>query len=400
MTAFITKAPTDTVASGTLTPETLTMQREGSRQQITAATVDDRYVVVTWADGHESRYFHLWLRDNCDAAESRDPVSGQRLVDAAELPDDLAVRELSPSEDALEITWHPDGHHSRYAAAWLRANCPADGERKRRRRSTYRVWDAATLRRPPMITHVDFQDDEGLAEGLEALHRYGVCLLRDVPTVAGQIEHVAGRIGRLRETSYGRVFDVVTQPQANNLAYTARGLAVHTDNPYRRPVPGYQLLHCLEASPGGGETILVDGFFVAEHLHHSDPCAFDLLTRVPRAFRFTDSEVDLRNEAAVIETDFEGRLVAIHYNGRSASTLDIPSELVEPYYAAYIKFGRLLSDPEVELRLTLSPGDLLIMNNHRVLHGRTGLAATGRRHLQGCYVDPDEVESRMRKMLA
>jgi len=109
------------------------------------------------------------------------------LVDAAQLPDDLAVRELSPAEDSLEITWHPDGRRSRYAAAWLRANCFADAERKRRRRSTYRVWDTATLRRPSTIPHADFQEDAGLAECLEALHRYGVCLLRDVPTTPGQV---------------------------------------------------------------------------------------------------------------------------------------------------------------------------------------------------------------------
>ena len=36
-------------------------------------------------------------------------------------------------------------------------------------------------------------------------------------------------------------------------------------------------------------------------------------------------------------------------------------------------------------------------DNHRVLHGRTAFDAdSGRRHLQGCYVDRDELRSRLR----
>jgi hypothetical protein len=55
--------------------------------------------------------------------------------------------------------------------------------------------------------------------------------------------------GCVRETNYGRLFDVVSVENPSNLAYTGLALGSHTDNPYRDPVPQLQLLHCLE---GGG----------------------------------------------------------------------------------------------------------------------------------------------------
>ena len=35
------------------------------------------------------------------------------------------------------------------------------------------------------------------------------------------------------------------------------------------------------------------------------------------------------------------------------------------------------------------PGDLFIVDNRRVLHGRKAFATAGGRHLQGCYADLD-----------
>ena len=48
------------------------------------------------------------------------------------------------------------------------------------------------------------------------------------------------------------------------LAYTSLGLSPHTDNPYRKPVPCIQLLHCIINEVSGGHSTLVDGFKVAK----------------------------------------------------------------------------------------------------------------------------------------
>jgi gamma-butyrobetaine dioxygenase len=50
----------------------------------------------------------------------------------------------------------------------------------------------------------------------------------------------------------------------------------------------------------------------------------------------------------------------------------------------------LLRSPQFEIRFLLETGDLLMMDNRRLLHGRTGFdPAEGLRHLQGCYIDID-----------
>jgi len=63
-------------------------------------------------------------------------------------------------------------------------------------------------------------------------------------------------IDYIRETNYGKVFDVRTLANPNNRAYFDLGLGVHTDSSYREPVPGLQTRHCLQASKKGGESTL------------------------------------------------------------------------------------------------------------------------------------------------
>ncbi|MGE0661275.1 MAG: TauD/TfdA family dioxygenase, partial [Reyranellaceae bacterium] len=118
---------------------------------------------------------------------------------------------------------------------------------------------------------------------------------------------------------------------------------------------------------------------------------------LPVDFRFADADADLKARVPVISTDSEGRITAVHFNNRSMAALDAPEDQIEQWYAAYRKLAALLTRPEAELRLRLAPGDLMVMNNVRTLHGRTAFDVnSGRRHLQGCYVDIDGIESRLR----
>jgi len=147
----------------------------------------------------------------------------------------------------------------------------------------------------------------------------------------------------------------------------------------------------------GGDSILVDGFAAAEQLRTWAPEQFELLTRVPANFRFADRDADLQARTPLISVGFEGRIAAVHFNNRSFAGIDVPVDLIEPWYEAYRNFAQILKQPERALVFRLAPGDLLVMQNERALHGRTAFDANlGRRHLQGCYVDKDGLESRMR----
>ena len=54
---------------------------------------------------------------------------------------------------------------------------------------------------------------------------------------------------------------------------------------------------------------------------------------------------------------------------------------------------------EYRIEFKLLPGDLLMMDNYRLLHGRTSFNANeGNRFLQGCYIDYDSTEGKIKHL--
>jgi gamma-butyrobetaine dioxygenase len=85
---------------------------------------------------------------------------------------------------------------------------------------------------------------------------------------------------------------------------------------------------------------------------------------------------------------------SVRFNPRSMQQPSMPSAELAAWYDAYLLFARLLADLQFQIRFRLDPGDLFIVDNRRVLHGRTAYEATsGSRHLQGCYADIDGLHS-------
>jgi gamma-butyrobetaine hydroxylase len=330
-----------------------------------------------------NRFHPLWLRDNCPCGECRHE-SGQRLLDTRSLPDDLEVVGVTEN-GAVEISFS-DGHVGRFDAAWLRAMRDSEPPRPQR------LWDSAIQSELPSLPY-----DE-VAAGGEALRRWltfvdelGFAILTGGPTEPETVLRTVELFGYVRETNYGRLFDVKTVVNPTNLAYTGLGLGAHTDNPYREPTPTLQLLHCLASSADGGENTLVDAFRVVQDLPPED---LDVLATQPIRFRYADADTQLEAEWPVISHDPRGRVTAVHYNTRSAQPFRLPADLVGRYYEAYQRFGRMLEEPRYRIQFKLAPGDLFIVDNLRVLHGRTGYAASGgERHLQGCYADRDSLRS-------
>jgi gamma-butyrobetaine hydroxylase len=328
------------------------------------------------------RLHALWLRDNCACGECRH-ASGQRLLDTRSLPDDLSIVAV----EGCTVSFS-DGHVSRFDPDWLRANA---GEAPARAR---RLWGAEIQDDLPVARYDDVASGGAPLRGwLAAVDELGFAILTGSSTEPGTVTRVAELFGFVRETNYGRLFDVKTVVNPTNLAYTGLGLGAHTDNPYREPTPTLQLLHCLASSADGGENTLVDAFRVAQDLQRDD---FELLARTPLRFRYADAETELEAETPVISLDARGEVQAVHYNTRSAQAFRLPEDAVGRYYEAYLRFGRMLEGPAYRIQFKLGAGDLFIVDNLRVLHGRTGYAATdGERHLQGCYADRDGLRSRL-----
>jgi gamma-butyrobetaine dioxygenase len=193
------------------------------------------------------------------------------------------------------------------------------------------------------------------------------------------------------------MFDVRTVPNSNDLAYRTVALGPHTDNPYREPVPGIQLLHCLVNETTGGWSTLVDALAVTDQLAAEDADALALLCSIPVTFRFRDGDTELVARRAVVAVDDTGAITGLHYSPRLDHLPLLPEAELVAYQAARRRLAELLDDPAFELRFLLRPGQVLVFSNDRVLHGRTAFdPQEGRRHLQGCYIDHDGPRSRYR----
>ena len=362
-------------------------------------------VVTVELAGGPARFHALWLRDNARDDASRHAGNDQRLFDVTELADEVVVASAEVVDGRLVVAFSPDGTTCAFDAGWLEAHRydgpPGFGAAP----LGATPWAAADLA-VHRLSWSDRVDPELLAATTAALVRDGVAIVDGLSTgdpgdgvvpTPGVLD-VAWLWGPVRETNYGEVFHVRAEANPTNLAFTPKALNVHTDNPYRRPVPGYQLLHCLVASGTGGLTVLLDGFRAAELLRDEDPAAFEVLSTRSVPFRWTGNGFDLRNRGPLIEVEDGGPRVggirAVRYNNRSAAPFDLPFDEMAGYYAAFRTFARFLHRPELECRFTLGPGECMVFDNERVLHGRDGEADPGRL-LNGCYLDRDWIHGRV-----
>src|SRR4029077_9447995 len=125
---------------------------------------------------------------------------------------------------------------------------------------------------------------------------------------------------------------------APTLPSTGRPIAPPPDNPYRAPVPTIQLLHCLHAATGGGDSTFTDGFRAAAVLRERDPAAFTCLTTTPVTFAYADAATVLRATGPMIGLDPRGRIRQIRLNGRSLAPVRLPAARGRAFSPAYRAF--------------------------------------------------------------
>ncbi len=263
------------------------------------------------------------------------------------------------------------------------------------------LWDAADASLLPVFDYDGYLHDDDILEcALAALLRYGFVRLADATREPQEVETAIARFGYVRETNYGRVFDVRIKPQAVNLADTDKGLEPHTDNPYRNPVPGLQLLHALQAADSGGGSVLVDGFKAAAILKAENPAGFALLRDYPATFDWSDGYHFFTATAPVITEDRCGDCCAIRFNHRAFRCAAVPVELADQWRQAYRALGHIIENNDLRFCYTLNPGDMVLMDNERILHGRDAYhSQVLARWLQGTYADKDAARSTLARLV-
>ncbi len=367
---------------------------------VTGATIDGRQVHVTFADGRQRTYSAQWLRHCCWCAECGNPADGIRFTTVASIPPDIAPVNAGTCNGDLVLTW-PDGHRSAYGSDWLAANAYDDEARRRRAAWQPATWRAELADDFPTVDWTDAGDGaDGQLHAYRLLARYGIVRIDNLGTDPACTEQLANLVGPIHETTvYGRIYDVRAEPVAKLGAKTGMAQAPHIDDAFYYSPPGIDIFHCLVNTDVGGMSTYVDGFAIAESLRADEPDAFEALTTLPVTHvRRHPGEINLRSRSPVIRLDEFGRLSGIRYFDRALGPLDVPASDVDRLYDAIRAFsGRMLS-PEFTAAIRVEPGQGVLIDNHRVMHGRTEFDPASGRHIRLCHVPRDEFHGRLREL--
>ena len=333
----------------------------------------------------------LWLRERVNNQELLDKNTGQRLYDPSDLNHKLKIKRALIKRKKLNVEF-TDGIESEYHIDDLLEEINKNLLDKK-----ISLWNSKIKNKPILRFKANmFNNKEGYSF-LEKFYKYGFSILKNTPAKKNFIVNFANSIGVVRPTNFGTLFNVQSVRKANDLAYTPHALAVHTDNPYRKPIPGIQILHCIKNDSKGGHSTLTDGFGVAEYLRKKHKIFFKLLTSVKIRFTYVSKETILENWGETIELNKNGSIKRVRLSSRLAYVPVLKKDQLNQFYKARSFFIKLCNSKKFMIQFKLEPGDLMIMDNYRTLHGRTAYSMNvGERHLQGCYIDHDSAESKMK----
>lgn len=354
--------------------------------------------IILFGSSDKSINLHpLWIRERLIGEKDLDVINNQRLYEHSHFPADLKIDEVTMADnDNLEVGFS-DGYKSHLNLVQIQREIGwiEDPETP----PIPQGWTTALTDRPEADWN-DLDDPKILKDMLGGFLRYGFCIMQNTPVERDILLKLAGKFGYVRDTNWGKIFNVEKKPKATDSAYTDFALSSHTDNPYREPIPGIQFLHCLKNDVAGGLSTLVDGIAIAQRLAQENPEQAKLLETINIKFRYQGPSAILESWGPIVERDYRGIVNRIRLSNKLDYVPALDKDTLDNFYAARRRLNELSNDPEFQISFPFKPGTLLMMDNYRLLHGRTAFdGSSGHRHLQGCYTDHDGATS-LYRMLA
>jgi alpha-ketoglutarate-dependent taurine dioxygenase len=221
----------------------------------------------------------------------------------------------------------------------------------------------------------------------ELVGRGGVVVARGfAPLYADALPRFGRRFGEVLEWDFGEVNDLRARADAKNYLYTNHDVPFHWDGAFVGCVPRYIIFQCESAPPegAGGETLFCDTRRLIERAA-SD--AHESWARV-RITYSTDRVVHYGGT-------FTSPLLATHpLSGEPVMRYAEPVEDLNPVRleiegvadgareSFLLDMRRRLRDPAVCYAHRWRDGDILIADNHALLHGRRAFAESAPRHIR------------------
>ncbi|WP_340117073.1 TauD/TfdA family dioxygenase [Pelagibius sp. 7325] len=369
--------------------------------RITAAEGQAETLVLRWDSGAESRFPWFWLRDHGQDPDSLDPATLQRRVDTFALDEAIRGEDCTILEDghALAVVWPGAAEpQSRYSADFLATMAGLLPEAIAAQPGRQpRLWSAAGGL--PDLETVPYgevgEGKPGLRRCLEQLQRDGFVVIEGAPTDEASARALFNHFGYIRETIFGGLWSLSAEmTEHDDTAYSTQYLEPHTDSTYSHDAPGLQCFLCQEFDGKGGESILVDGFALAEEMRREQPENFQVLCEVSVPGRYIEPGVHLRTERPAIRLDGARRLQQVSFNNYDRAPFLLEPARMKAFYRAYKDFHARIVERGNWLTIPLRPGMALVFDNWRLLHGRLGY--TGKRVFCGCYHNHEDFESALR----
>ncbi|MEM7273529.1 MAG: TauD/TfdA family dioxygenase [Actinomycetota bacterium] len=355
-------------------------------------TEDELHVWFTGADRPLALPW-FWIRDHSRDPSAYDPHTGQRAVDSFAIDHGLRPAAVDRTDGAIRVRWPDDTPPSVLPDDLVAALHPAASD-PLAPPPIATPWHSADEVSVTRVPYAEIADGAGVDALLDDLARFGFGLVSGARADEAGTTALADAIGYVRRSIYGDVWPLSSELTDHaDTAYGQSYLEPHTDGTYCHDGPGLQLFVCAERTGTGGESILVDGFAVAETLRRTDPEAYELLTTVSVPAHYREPGVDLRASRPTIRLEGDA-VVQVSFNNYDRSPFVLAPDRLRAWYRAYGAFHRLITDRTTWWLGRLEPGDALIFDNWRCLHGRMGY--TGRRRFYGCYLNHEDLESRLR----
>ena len=157
-----------------------------------------------------------------------------------------------------------------------------------------------------------------------------------------------------------------------------------------------QVFNCVAKAGDGGASTWIDGFKVAEDLKTDLPHVFEFFSTIKLPYFCVYDGVDVRSEGPVFQHDANDVLRQIRFNNYDRAPIDnLTPEEVEQFYTYLPDLYERFRDKKYTLKHTLDVGEMVVIDNWRVLHGREEFE--GYRNLRGCYVGRDDIDSTKRQ---
>lgn len=342
------------------------------------------------------KYFnYYWLRDASTACI--DPQTRERVFDVSNLPSAPRPASIRMENDRLVIDWEAEDTPSEVSLDLLE-QFAAFGHASDVAALTRNVWYNDFLPQIKRVPQAEVIDTAaGRATLTRALIEDGIAIVTDMEPTEDSLPKLVEAIGPVTPSGEGHFFNVRVEINPTNLAFTAGPLEMHTDLPGEEAAPGVQFLHCIENTVDGGASLFLDGVAVAMALKEEDPAAFDLLAEHKIPFFYRHDTIDYRSHQRVIETDQNGNVTGVTISQHLQDNMDLPQELLDVYYPAFVKFIRMMQEARFVMKFRSEAGNCVVFDNHRIVHGREGyVAESGSRHLRGCYTDRAAMRSTYR----